>query len=71
MPVTRAQLLEAVQNEPHGVTTAILAERFGATRYNVSGALSKLAAYGYIRKSEVHRNGNRTIGCLWLPKAQP
>jgi hypothetical protein len=71
MNATREQILAAVNAAPAGVTTAILARRLGATKYNVSGALSKLAAYGFIRKSDEFFQGNRNLGCVWLPKARP
>ncbi len=68
MNATRAQILEAVNNEPHGITSAQLARKLGATAYNVSGILSKLAAYGLIVKGESLRQGRRNNGCLWKPK---
>ena len=64
MNATRAEVLAAVNSSPHGVTTAELSERLGATAYNVGSVLSKLAAYGFIGKIE----SGRCNGYLWLRK---
>lgn len=68
MNASRAQILAAVNATPHGVTTAVLAHKLGAAKYNVGSVLSKLAAYGEIRKSQTRHNGNRNLGFVWSPK---
>jgi DNA-binding IclR family transcriptional regulator len=65
MNATRAEILQAINNEPAGITSAALAQKLGAPAYNVSSVLSKLAAYGEIRKGPGTRN--RGSGYVWLP----
>jgi DNA-binding IclR family transcriptional regulator len=66
MNATREQILAAVNAAPRGATTAQLAHRLGAAKYNVGSILSKLAAYGHIRKLDPPP-GN--VGFIWSPKA--
>ena len=73
MNATRAEVLAAVNIEPIGITTAELAHKMRSTSYNVGSILSKLAAYGFISKTEQpvrdatgHRNGY-----IWKRRVQP
>jgi predicted transcriptional regulator len=66
MSVTRADVLNAVNCDPHGFTTAELAERMKVPRYCVQTALSKLAAYGLIAK----RPAERANAFIWHRKEQ-
>ncbi len=66
MNAPRAQILAAVEATPMGATTEQLAKRLGAAKYNVGSILSKLAAYGHIRKLDPPP-GN--VGFIWSPKA--
>ncbi len=63
MNPTRAQILDAINHEPAGVTTAQLARKLNATSYAISSNLSKLASYGKIIKE---RTGTRWQA-VWKP----
>lgn len=45
------RILEILRDCPYGLTAKEVAERLGATAGNISSRLSKLAAYGIIRKT--------------------
>jgi len=45
------RIVAILQESPNGLTSNQIAERLGITAGNISSRLSKLAAYGIIRKS--------------------
>jgi DNA-binding Lrp family transcriptional regulator len=45
------RILEILRSCPYGLTAKEVAERLGATAGNISSRLSKLAAYGIIKKT--------------------
>jgi DNA-binding Lrp family transcriptional regulator len=45
------RILEILRGCPYGLTAKEVADRLGATAGNISSRLSKLAAYGIIRKT--------------------
>ena len=45
------RILEILRGCPYGLTAKEVAERLGATAGNISSRLSKLAAYGVIKKT--------------------
>jgi DNA-binding Lrp family transcriptional regulator len=45
------RILEILQTCPYGLTAREIAERLGLTASNISSRLSKLAAYGVVRKT--------------------
>lgn len=45
------RILEILQTCPYGLTAKEIAERLGVTASNISSRLSKLAAYGVVRKT--------------------
>jgi DNA-binding Lrp family transcriptional regulator len=45
------RIVAILQESPNGLTSNQIAERLGVTAGNISSRLSKLAAYGIIRKS--------------------
>jgi len=47
----RERIVAILQESPNGLTSNQIAERLGVTAGNISSRLSKLAAYGIIRKS--------------------
>lgn len=57
-------IIATLAAEPDGLTSAEVAERTGMTSYNVSGKLSKLAAYGMIDK----RPGTTKQNFRWAAK---
>lgn len=68
MRPTRAQVLAAVLAAPLGLTTYDLAMKLGSTANQVSGIVSKLAAYGNI--TSVPIPGNRQA-LRWKPWPDP
>jgi DNA-binding transcriptional regulator GbsR (MarR family) len=52
------RILTILQESPNGLTSNQIAERLGVTAGNISSRLSKLAAYGIIRKSCRGPKGN-------------
>lgn len=69
MSPTKAEILAAVNASPEGVTSAQLAARLGGTTYNVSGTLSKLAAYGMIDAEVRGPKGTGKVYNIWKPRA--
>jgi DNA-binding Lrp family transcriptional regulator len=45
------RILEILRGCPHGLTAKEIAKRLGVTPSNISSRLSKLAAYGIIKKT--------------------
>jgi DNA-binding Lrp family transcriptional regulator len=45
------RILEILQTCPYGLTATEVAERLGVTASNISSRLSKLAAFGIIKKT--------------------
>ena len=45
------RILEILQGCPYGLTAKEIADRLGVTLNNISSGLSKLAAYGIIKKT--------------------
>jgi predicted transcriptional regulator len=50
-PVLVDRVLEILQDSPCGLTAEEVAERLGRTADNIGSRLSKLAAYGIIKKT--------------------
>jgi DNA-binding IclR family transcriptional regulator len=50
-PVLVDRVLEVLQDSPCGLTATEVAERLGKAADNISSRLSKLAAYGVIKKT--------------------
>ena len=50
-PVLTDRVLEILQSSPCGLTATEVAERLGKAADNISSRLSKLAAYGIIKKT--------------------
>jgi predicted transcriptional regulator len=50
-PVLADRVLEILQSSPRGLTAKEVAERLGRTADNIGSRLSKLAAYGIIKKT--------------------
>jgi predicted transcriptional regulator len=51
LPVLADRVLEILQSSPCGLTAKEVAERLGRTPDNIGSRLSKLAAYGIIKKT--------------------
>jgi predicted transcriptional regulator len=51
LPVLTDRVLEILQSSPCGLTAREVAERLGKAADNISSRLSKLAAYGIIKKT--------------------
>ena len=51
LPVLTDRVLEILQNSPCGLTAREVAERLGKTPDNIASRLSKLAAYGIIKRT--------------------
>jgi len=62
--VTKLQdrILEILRGCPDGLTTGEIAERLGLTARNISSRLSKLAAYGIIKKTR-SRTAHNVSAC--------
>jgi len=50
-PALTDRILEILQGCPYGLTAKEIADRLGVTTSNISSRLSKLAAYGIIKKT--------------------
>jgi predicted transcriptional regulator len=51
MPIKKThRLVEILQRYPYGLTAKDVADRLGADRRNIGSQLSKLAAYGIIKR---------------------
>jgi DNA-binding Lrp family transcriptional regulator len=49
--VLEDRILEILQGCPYGLTAKEVADRLGVTASNISSRLSKLAAYGIVKKT--------------------
>jgi len=56
----RERIVAILQESPNGLTSNQIAERLGVTAGNISSRLSKLAAYGIIRKSCYSRAASKS-----------
>ncbi len=59
------RIIEILRNAPNGLTAKEVAERLGATRSNIGSQLSKLAAYGIIKKARGRVSAKVAAGALY------
>ena len=65
MRPTRAELLQAIQATPRGLTSIELARRFGCAVGALGSNVSRLHAYGFIARQEIPDNRK---AFRWMPK---
>jgi DNA-binding Lrp family transcriptional regulator len=65
------RILEILRGCPHGLTAKEIAERLGTTTNNISSRLSKLAAYGIIKKTRGRIAHNVACAIYNAPTSPP
>ena len=69
MGISRSnRIVEVLRCFPHGITAKEAARKLGADHRNVSSQLSKLSAYGLIKKNR-GPEGSAAVYALYVPAA--
>jgi predicted transcriptional regulator len=71
LPVLADRVVEILQSSPCGLTAREVAERLGRTADNISSRLSKLAAYGIIRKTRGRIAYDACLCAIYYPLTTP
>jgi len=64
-PVLVDRVLEILQDSPGGLTAEEVAERLGRSADNIGSRLSKLAAYGIIKKTRARIAYDSTLCAIY------
>jgi DNA-binding Lrp family transcriptional regulator len=65
LPVLSDRVLEILQSSPCGLTAKEVAERLGKAADNIGSRLSKLAAYGIIKKTRGRIASDATLCAIY------
>src|SRR6266567_1004586 len=65
LPVLTDRVVEILQSSPCGLTAREVAERLGRTADNIGSRLSKLAAYGIIKKTRGRINSDAALCAIY------
>jgi DNA-binding Lrp family transcriptional regulator len=65
LPVLTDRVLEILQSSPCGLTAKEVAERLGRTADNIGSRLSKLAAYGIIKRTRGRIASDATLCAIY------
>jgi predicted transcriptional regulator len=71
LPVLADRVVEILQSSPCGLTATEVAERLGRTADNIGSRLSKLAAYGIIKKTRGRISNKASLCAIYYPLTTP